>query len=189
MDLNSKIFRFDDICINSDIDLANEISRLILENIPNAKIIYAISPLVSNLSDSLEPDRQRVYPKIYNAFSDYRIFYNSDICGIPNNLHQSAILASHGLVHVDHRLLDKPAQEMSILISCSLVKSKIFVPPFNKWNADTELICSENNIKLVKFEDGWKCAEYNDFSLDHKLWYIHHREFSINSFKTWIKSK
>jgi len=89
-------------------------------------------------------------------------------------------------VHVDHRLLKKEAQELSILVSCSLSKSKIFVPPFNKWNKDTDEICEEHGIELVKFEDGWLCMEYNNFDVNHDLWYVHSREFTVESFKKWI---
>ena len=183
-----KVFRFDDICLNGDTVLANKITDHILSKVPHAKIIYAISPLVHDMS--LEKDRvtkQRIFPKILNAYSDPKVFYNVDLCGIPTNLHPRADLAAHGLVHVDHRLLDKSAQEMSILVSASLVKAKIFIPPFNKWNKDTEKICRDNAIELIKFEDGWKCAEYNKFDNTQSLWYLHHREFTEKSFKDWLE--
>ena len=83
--------------------------------------------------------------------------------------------------------LTKEQQEMSILISCSLVKAKVFIPPFNKWNIFTENICKEHDIDLVKFEDGWKCMEYNKYNGEQKLWYLHHREFTLNTFKEWFK--
>ena len=51
----------------------------------------------------------------------------------------------------------------------------------------TEEICNEHNIKLVKFEDGWLCCEYNQYNPKHNLWYIHAREFTLNSFKDWLK--
>jgi len=186
---SGKIFRFDDICCNADIDLANSIVDEIIERIPDSKILYAVSPLVHNMREEEGKSKQRVYPKILNAYSDPKVFYNVDKCEIPSNMHPKAILASHGMIHVDHRLLDKSAQEMSILVSCSLVKSEIFIPPFNKWNSDTEKICNDNNIDLIKFEDGWKCVEYNKFSEDISLWYLHHREFTLDTFKSWINKK
>ena len=91
------------------------------------------------------------------------------------------------MIHVDHRLLSRDAQEMSILISSSLVKSKIFIPPFNKWNKDTESICEENGIELVKFEDGWLCMEYNEYVEEQDKWYLHAREFMFENFKKWFK--
>ena len=95
-------------------------------------------------------------------------------------------MASHGLVHVDHRLLDKSSQEMSILISSSLVNANIFIPPFNKWNKLTEEVCIENGIELIKFEDGWLCMEYNSYDDSHDKWYLHAREFTFDNFKKWF---
>ncbi len=187
MKTETTIFRFDDICLNADIELANDIASLLKEHVPNSRIIYAVSPMVHDLSDSGdEITRQRIFPKILNAHSDHRVFYKVDLCGIPNDLPDWVELASHGLIHVDHRLLDYSAQEMSILVSSSLVKAKTFIPPFNKWNKDTEKICKEHGINLVKFEDGWRCLEYNDYTPLIKLWYLHHREFTLDSVKKWL---
>ena len=183
-----KVFRFDDICINGDTELANNIADQILKKYPRAKIIYAVSPMVHDMSSERdEVTKQRIFPRILNAYSDPKVFYKVDLCGVPPNMHKKAKLAAHGVVHVDHRLLNKSAQEMSILVSASLVKAKIFVPPFNKWNSDTEEICKDNAIDLVKFEDGWKCVEYNKFESSQSLWYLHHREFTKESFKKWLK--
>jgi hypothetical protein len=179
--------RFDDVCANADMHSLNEMS--LFAHSLGATIIYCISPLVQDMSHlGQSKDAQRIYPKIWNAMSDYRQFYQADIASIPK-IPSYVTTASHGLIHVDHRLLKKSAQEMSILVSCSLAKSEIFVPPFNKWNKDTQNICNENGIKLVKFEDGWKCMEYNKFDPAQKLWYSHHREFTVDSFKKWFETK
>ena len=76
---------------------------------------------------------------------------------------------------------------MSIITSCALAKSSIFVPPFNKWDKNTEEICEENKIELVKFEDGWLCCEYNKYDSNHNLWYLHAREFTLKDFEKWLK--
>ena len=52
-----------------------------------------------------------------------------------------------------------------------------------------EEICKENGIELIKFEDGWKCMEYNSYNENQNLWYLHHREFSVDSFKNWFLNK
>ncbi len=183
-----KIFRFDDVCINADMSLINDMTDFLFEIIPDCEVIWGVSPLVHNMSnENCEIKKQRVFPKILNAYSDYREFYKVDNLGLPQ-IKTKAILASHGLIHVDHRLLSKKAQEMSILISASLVKSNIFIPPFNKWNKSTEKICIENNIELIKFEDNWLCMEYNKYDKNHSKWYLHAREFDINSFKKWFKN-
>jgi hypothetical protein len=183
-----KFFRFDDICINTDLKNAIEIAEYIKKNVPNVEIIFCISPLVHDISSDDEDNisRQRVFPKIFNAYSDFRKFYEVDKCGIPE-IPTWITRGSHSLIHVDHRLLTKEAQEMSILVSCSLIKASIFVPPFNKWNKNTEDICKEYDIKLIKFEDEWKCCEYNEYNHKHNLWYLHSREHTLESFKKWLK--
>lgn len=181
----NKVFRFDDICVNADMEKANEMARILRNKFPNCEILFCISPLVHDMSDTSGVTSERIFPKILNAYSDYRKFYEVDQCGCPEIIPEVS-RASHGLVHVDHRLLSKEAQELSILVSCSLAKSKTFVPPFNKWNKDTEEICDEAGINLIKFEDGWLCMEYNDFDPSHDLWYVHSREFELEEFRRWI---
>lgn len=180
-------FRFDDVCINADINLINKMTDFLFEKFPNCIVLYGVSPLVHDMSQSkTEVESQRVFPRILNALSEYKNFYNVDKLGIPDT-HKKATLAAHGLIHVDHRLLPKEVQEMSILISASLVKSKIFIPPFNKWNKHTEEVCNEHNIELIKFEDGWLSMEHNNFNYEHDKWYLHAREFSIDKFINWFK--
>jgi hypothetical protein len=167
-------------------NLAIEIANTIKQRIPSAEVVFAISPLVHDMSSETTPSNERIFPKILNAHSDHRKFYQVDTCGIPQ-IPDWIIRAGHGLVHVDHRLLTKEAQELSIIASCSLAKASIFVPPFNKWNNDTSDICREQKIQLVKFEDGWLCCEYNEYNPMHHLWYIHAREFTVEKFKKWLK--
>lgn len=181
-----KRFRFDDVCINADMDLIHNMTNFLFEMFPDCQVVWGVSPLVHDMSkENSEKTKQRIFPKIMNAYSDYRQFYNVDKAGIPD-IFTKATLASHGLIHVDHRLLSKEAQEMSILISSSLVKSKIFIPPFNKWNAHTDLICKEHGIELIKFEDGWLCMEYNKYNEEQDKWYLHAREFDFETFKNWF---
>lgn len=183
-----KTFRFDDVCCNADMGLIKDITNLFIKKYPDCKVIWAVSPLVFDMrSSKTEKEKQRVFPKILNAHSDYREHYKVDKAYTSYTGGKNVVIASHGLCHVDHRLLDRSAQEMSILISCSLTKSNIFVPPFNKWNKDTENICDENGIELVKFESGWKCIEYNEFDSSHDLWYLHAREFTVEQIKKWLR--
>lgn len=182
-----KIFRFDDVCINADMKLINDMTDYLFDKFIGCQVIWGVSPLVNDMSnEKSDISKQRIFPKINNAHSDYRIFYKVDIAGIPK-LHYRATMASHGLVHVDHRLLSKEAQELSILTSASLVSAKIFIPPFNKWNKDTVDICNENDIELIKFEDGWLCMEYNEYNDTQDKWYLHAREFTIDKFKNWFE--
>tara|TARA_R110000824_G_scaffold197814_3_gene381460 strand:- start:725 stop:1276 length:552 start_codon:yes stop_codon:yes gene_type:complete len=181
-----KVFRFDDICINADMKSVNKMVKFLNEEVTDCEILFGISPLVHDMISEDEIESQRIFPKILNAHSDFRKFYLVDHCGLPK-LPDNITRAGHGLIHVDHRLLSKEAQEMSILTSCSLAKARTFIPPFNKWNTDTEEICKEHQIRLIKFEDGWKCMEYNKYDPKHNLWYLHHREFTLKQFKEWFE--
>lgn len=182
----SKIFRFDDVCINADMTLINDMTDFLFDRFPDCTVLWGVSPLVHDMSkEKSDVEKQRIFPKILNAHSDYRNFYKVDKAGLPD-LHTKATLASHGLIHVDHRLLPKDVQEISIIISASLVKSKIFIPPFNKWNKHTEEVCREHDIELIKFEDGWLCMEYNKYIPTQDKWYLHAREFDFGKFVEWF---
>ena len=172
-----KRFRFDDICINSNMQTVNKMTDFLLENFEGCEVIWAVSPIVSKS----EKDKQRVFPSIYNAHSNKSIFYNVDGIGIPQ-LRKDVTFAGHGLIHTDHRLLDYDAQEMSVLTSCNLIGAKTFVPPFNKYNGDTINICFFNDIELIKWEEGWRCMDYEKWDGMHDMWYIHHNAFTFESF-------
>ena len=181
-----KIFRFDDVCINADMELIIKMTDFLVERFPDCVVLWGVSPLVHDMEyEKSDISKQRIFPKILNAHSDFRKYYEVDKAGLPE-FHPKATLASHGLVHVDHRLLTKEVQEISILVSASLVKSKIFIPPFNKWNKFTQEICDEHGIELIKFEDGWLCMEYNKYIEDQNKWYLHAREFTFEKFKEWF---
>lgn len=182
-------FRFDDICINTDMELVQKMTDYLFEKF-NCKIIYGISPLVSKMDTGDRLKNQRIFPEILNAMSDHRYFFKVDKCGVPKT-DPRVILAGHGIVHVDHRLLSYEAQELSIITSCSLAKALIFIPPFNKWNKDTEDICREQGIELIRFENGWRSMEYNEWTPSAKpmnqLWYLHSREWTFEKFTAWFQ--
>lgn len=181
-----KTFRFDDVSINTDWrELSNICSYLSVQK--GYKLILGVSPLVFKSNDG------RVFPKILNAYSDHTEYYKVNGIGIEYELINSLKnhgcdikLAGHGLVHCDHRLMDYEAQELSIVSSCSLVGASIFIPPFNKWNKHTEKACDKHNIDLVKFEDGWLSMEYNNYDPNHSLWYLHSREWTLETVKKWL---
>ena len=85
-------------------------------------------------------------------------------------------------MHIDHSKLDKSAQTMSIVTSCRYLGVDTFVPPFNKYNDDTVVVCMENGIRLVT-RSHWKGLEYNDFTPDHKKWYFHPWRYTDESFE------
>lgn len=179
------IFRFDDICINADLDLVQRMTDFIFEQSPTNRVMYGVSPLVHRMRTGDKVKDQRIFPEILNAMSDYRNFFKVELAGIPALDHR-AVKAGHGLIHVDHRLLTKEVQELSIVASCSLVGADTFIPPFNKWNKDTERVCDNHGIYLVKFEDGWKSMEHNVIDWSHQYWYLHSREWTFEKFTQWF---
>ena len=47
---SKKIFRFDDICLNADMDLHIDIAEHIINKIPSAEVIFCVSPLVHDMT-------------------------------------------------------------------------------------------------------------------------------------------
>lgn len=185
------IFRIDDVSVNTDRGGLYALIDTVRRHVPGVKILLAVSPLVHDVSHEPSPDNERPFPKILLAMSDHRKMFSVQRCGIPGDLTcigEDAI-ASHGLVHVDHRLMGREAQELSIVTSCSLVESSIFVPPFNKWNKDTESVCAEHGIELVKFEDGWKHVNYNVFDPGHLKWYMHTHDTDAKRLGAWFGTR
>jgi len=175
------------LCINADMELINDITSHIINIFDGrVEIIWGVSPFVHDMSEFKGKHKERIFPEILNAYSDWREFYKVDYCGIPK-LRQDVTLAGHGLWHVDHRLLHYSVQEASIVTSCSLVNAKTFIPPFNKYDSDTQLICDEYEIELIKFESGWKSMEYNAYDHEHGLYYLHAREWTMEKIIEWFK--
>lgn len=181
------IFRIDDVSANTNDDHFIQIVEVIRAKFPEAVIIAAVSPLVHDMTKEPERDRERAFPRKLSAMSDHRNLFRVQIMGMPMfERSDKFIVASHGLVHVDHRLLGLEAQEMSIVTSCSLLQTHIFVPPFNKWNGSTERICEEHGIVLVKFEGGWQHVKFNDFDPKHEKYYLHTHDTTAEWLEKWF---
>lgn len=179
-------FRFDDVCINTDVELIHQMTDFLFEKFPECRIIWGVSPMVHQMEYGDSVKDQRVFPEILNALSDHTHFYCVDKVGIPA-IDERVTPAGHGLIHVDHRLLSKDVQELSIVASCSLVKAKTFIPPFNKWNINTEEICDQWGIELIKFESGWLSMEHNKYNSTHGRYYLHSREWTFEKFVAWFQ--
>ncbi len=179
------MLRIDDISVNLDLDRLTKFLDLLRSKYPKVSILLAVSPMVFNMEKwepNTESTKERVFPAILNAMSDHRVYFKVEKIGIPvwlNNVTEKykCTLATHGLIHVDHRLLSKDLQELSILSSASLVGAKIFVPPFNKYNTDTVDICNKNKIDLVRWEDGWTHLGYHPFADNGKKYYVHLHDY------------
>lgn len=169
------VFRFDDISLNSDMEKVNEMTDFLLEN--GNEVWWCISPICQFGCG------ERVFRAGIKPYSSLFRFYTNEHIGIPK-LRKDVRICSHGLVHIDHRLLDYGAQEMSIIVSCELLDSCTFVPPFHKWNKDTENICLGHDYDLIKYEDCWFSCEHNEFSRFDR-WYLHPQSWTLETFKKW----
>lgn len=188
-----KTFRIDDVSVNTDEAKLKGMVGLLNESFPNSIFLLGVSPLVCDMSEHSDKRSERIFPSIFNAHSDHRIFYRVDRCGIPAVVSEliktygsKVVVAGHGLVHVDHRLLTREVQEFSIVTSCSLIGAKTYIPPFNKWNADTAAICKEFDIDLIKFEDGWRHLGYEPINNNSRNYYFHTHDFDMDKFKSVI---
>ena len=184
-----KILRIDDVSINTDWKKLYAMVHYAVEFFNSIWLNVSIGVQIGGRLS------ERPHDKTLEPLSDYTVFYNVNKIEIPTGIGKivdtcprNIKVTSHGLIHVDHILLHKSAQEMSIKISCSMLNTNIFVPPLNHWNFDTENICRNNGIKLIKYEDGWLHCSYNKF--DRKstgLWYTHSFNFaSGGEFQKWL---
>lgn len=181
-------FRIDDVSLNTDFDRLAEIADVLSMHVyAEVDLLLAISPAVHEVS---EREAGRIFPKVMGAMSDHRVFFRPSALGVPwtaiNSRGIQYRAAAHGLLHVDHRLLGREGQEMSILVSCAVTRSMIFVPPFNKYNRDTIDICREHGIGLVRFEEGWRHVGHNTFDPTHNLYYLHEHDTEPEDLKRWL---
>jgi len=174
------VIRIDDISIRTDVNRLSNFLDYLKSNHPNTKILLAVSV---GVIDALEIiGSERVFPPILNAMSDHRNYFRLNSIGVPEWLPEivskfDCEVGSHGLVHVDHRLLDKEAQILSVMTSLSILKSHIFVPPFNKYNIETIELCRELGYKIVIWEDGWNHLSYQKFDGNNGKYYLHMHDF------------
>lgn len=169
------IFRNDDVNFNTDKKKLSEIYGAIHSVYPSAEIWSCIT--VFSGRNTLGS----VYPNPPFKSNDTNWFYKNSDCVMYDYRHPLYKIASHGLYHIDHTKVSRETQEMSILGSCSYLKTNLFVPPFNKFNRDTLDICFDNNIKI--YTDDWLSLEHNDFNSRHLKWYFHSWLFTADSLK------
>lgn len=163
------IFRNDDVNRNTDMDKLNAIYRIIRNYFPAAEILTAVS-IFSKYSKS-----EAVYPSLPLKGKPLDYFLNVDQVVRAIHTGCDSKVVSHGLWHFDHTSVDQELAKASIITSCRLLYTDIFVPPFNKWDNHVERICAEAGIQLIKSnEDGWRSIEFNPvFDPRIKNWYLH----------------
>ncbi len=164
------VFRNDDVSININPKELSKIYGIIHNLFPDAEIWSCVT-----LFAKRNP-RGSIYPLTPFKHNSTNWFYKTADSFMYDYRHPFYKVASHGLYHIDHASVPRTTQEMSIIGSCSFLKTDLFIPPFNSFNQDTIDICFDNNIKMKT--EGWKSLEHNDFDSNHKFWYWHSWRFS-----------
>lgn len=173
------IIRNDDVSANSNFQSITDMYRTIKMFYPDVEIWSCITLLSKDSSDGA------VYPGSPFKKNDLKFFFDVDQylpTSIANRIPGSKIV-SHGLWHFNHAVVTSHLQEASIVSSCRLLKTNVFVPPFNAWNKDTQDICESNGVRLVKFDEGWRSLEHNKFNPTHPLWYFHSWRYTLQEFE------
>lgn len=170
------IFRNDDVNYNTDKNKLAAIYGVIHSLFPDAEIWSCITLFAG------KNDKQAIYSDLPLKSHPTKWFYKNTDTFMYDYRHPMYKIASHGLYHIDHTKVSRETQEMSILGSCSYLKTNKFVPPFNKFNQDTLDICFDNEITMCS-SPAWKNFEYEKFDPLHENWYFHSWRFTPNQLK------
>lgn len=179
--MNKLIFRNDDINPSSNFKHIKEMYRILLNNFPNAEIYSCVSIF------GKKNDVGSVYPET-SIYFNKRNFYNIDSVFNLNQLPYLYNIVSHGLFHFNHSLVTYDTQKFSIISSCNLLNTKIFIPPFWEWNEKTEKICRLNGINLWVYED-WINIDREVIDDSHNFYCFHSWKFTPETFVQKIKER
>jgi hypothetical protein len=172
--MNKIIFRNDDVNPSSNLKHIKEIYNLINIRFPNVEIYSCI-----NIFGKKNPTGL-VYPKT-NIKYDNRLYYDIDSIFDFRQLPNLYNIVSHGLFHFSHAKVTYETQRFSILASCNLLKTNIFVPPYWEWNEKTIKICKLNNINLWT-DNEWINLDREKIDTIHNHYCFHSWKFTPESF-------
>lgn len=179
MDMLGKlIIRNDDVNFNTSPSQLGEIYGAIHSIVPEAEIWSAVTVFAG------KNKKGSVYADVPFKDKDINWFYKNSDCMFGSYRHPLFKIVSHGLFHIDHSKVSRETQEMSIIGSCSYLNTKIFVPPFGRYNQDTLDICFDNDIEVRV--NGWLSIEHNDFNINHRMWYMHSWRWSSSKLKVYF---
>lgn len=164
------IFRNDDVCPNTNLVKLEELYNMIRKVYPEAKIISGVTLFGKSCKE------ETVYPNAPFKDRDVNWFYDVDRM-MKVTQYIPGEIASHGLFHIDHTKVSKDTQEMSIVTSCNYLQTKMFIPPFNRYNEDTIDVCRENDIEIL-CGGQWTSLDFNFFDPSFDKWYFHSWKFT-----------
>lgn len=168
------IFRNDDVTFNTDPKVLCDMYDLIKEAFPQAEIWSCVSVFAE------KTELGSVYNDIPFKDKHKKWFYKAKEIAKPSWF--PGRIVSHGLYHADHSKLDYDAQEMSIVGSCNYLDTKIFVPPFHRYNKETVDICNRNGIHLASLYR-WRSLESNNADPNFRNWYFHSWRMTVEQLR------
>lgn len=178
--MDGMIIRNDDISSNTKFDGLMEIYQSILSLYPNCELWSCVTQF------SKSTELGSVYPGLPLKDKPFDYFLDVDeYTGSPYA--ELSKVVSHGLWHMDHTKIDSQLKKASIVSSCRLLKTDIFVPPFNRFDDEMDSICQYFGIQLVKSDyEGWRSFEHNKFDPTHELWYFHSWRWDSKTLKDYL---
>lgn len=178
-------FRIDDVCANTDFDELNDICQTLYERF-DCRFLMGVTLLCKkNSVGSVYPDAPFKH-RPFEFFLDVNNLYTA-VEELRGRAALFSDIASHGLFHVNHAQIGRAAKKMSIVGSCNLLGTKVFIPPFGTYDAECEEICKDNGIRLVNESEGWNSLESHPFDWNHKKWYFHPWRDEIRKFVRELK--
>jgi hypothetical protein len=178
------LFRNDDINPNSNFKHIKEIYNIIKTKFPNSEIYSCVTIL--GQTNSLG----RVYPqfKLQNHLH-LRKFIDVDLVFDLKQLSDLYNITSHGLFHFSHARVSYETQKFSIISSCKLLKTKIFVPPYMEINEETKQICSLAEVELWTDDENWVTLDKEKIDDTHTKYYFHSWKFTPETFYKKLNEK
>lgn len=176
-------FRNDDVSMNTDFFKLDEIYNSIHDVFPDAEIWSCVTIFARSNT------KGTIYPQVPFKSKPFDYFLEVDRVLDKYKPPSFVKIVSHGLWHLNHADISDDLQEASIVTSCNILDTTIFVPPFNYWNKTTEDICRKHDIELIKTYDRevdpsdfiWRSIEHNEFNPAHNKWYFHSWAWDRNS--------
>jgi len=172
------IFRNDDVCKNTNIFKLKKVYDVLTTYFSDCRIINCINVI------SRKTNRGSVYDEVPFKDNPVKWFYDINQFMDKELIEQLPFeKASHGLFHVDHTKIHRDTQLMSIMGSTSYIGTTMFMPPFARWNEDTQSVCRQCGIKLLTDGRQWKSLEFEKFDPEHKFWYFHSWRFDQSTMR------
>jgi len=173
------LFRNDDVNPNSDFKAIRKMYDTILQYFPNAEIYSCVNLF------SQETSEGNVYPPTKKLAKDRDYFLVNKMFDFKSLKYLERIV-SHGMWHLDHKHCNNELQKYSIVSSCRILKTNLFVPPFWRYNQDTRDICSEYGIKLW-VDTTWINFDNLDIIPEKRYYLFHSWKFTPESFAKKMK--